>query len=895
MTARDTRRSFLDYFARHEHQIVESASLVPIDDQTLLFTNAGMNQFKSVLQGREQRDYTRAASSQKCMRVSGKHNDLDIVGKSPRHNTFFEMLGNFSFGDYFKSEAIAMAWELLTKEWKLDPNRLRVTIFSGDKNAPRDDEAYSAWQKFLSADRIDAWGVADNFWAMGDTGPCGRCSEIHFFLGDDPECPENSCRGTACSCHTYIELWNNVFMEFDRQDDGTLKPLPMLSIDTGMSLERATAVLQGVDSVYDTDLFQPLIQSIAGLVGTPYGKRQETDVSMRVIADHLRAMTFLINDLVTPSNEWRGYVLRKIMRRAMRHGKKLGLTEPSLHRLVDVVVEEMGDTYPALSKDREMIAKVVRREEDRFDTVLNAGLSKLEEVLDRAETSNRRVTGEDVFRLYDSLGLPAEFVEDLAGERQLSIDWEGFERLMAKQRDQARAASGFKPKQDDRGTFWTSEALDKNLLGTQDRFEGYETTRVDSSTILMLWNDAPAPCPQLEEGDTGYLSLDRSPFYVEAGGQVSDTGQIMSHDGKTKALVEDMIRLGSFPRVHRISVVAGTLSQGDVVSAVVNAPRRIAIQRNHTATHLLHAALKKLLGHHVTQAGSLVAPERLRFDFTHPTPLSQTEIEEIEFLVNEQVLVATPVDTIEQSTDEAIASGAIALFGEKYGDRVRVVSISEFSKELCGGTHCGATGEIGSFLIEQESGAAAGIRRLEAVTGAPAIQRHQARRSLLNGILQELNSPEARAVEALREQQAQTKQLARDVNALKMKLELVSETDTRITVDDVTMLIRRADGLDRNSLRTLADQLKGNIKSGLVILASATEGGRVAIIVSVTSDLKTRIPAGQVVKALAPLVSGGGGGGRPDFAEAGGKDPRQIDHMLSESENVVRGLLDSKE
>ena len=895
MTARDTRRSFLDYFAKHGHQVVESASLVPIDDPTLLFTNAGMNQFKSVLQGREQRGYTRAVSSQKCMRVSGKHNDLNIVGQSPRHNTFFEMLGNFSFGDYFKSEAIAMAWVLLTEEWKLEPSRLRVTVFSGDKNVPRDDEAYSAWQKFLPADRIDAWGAADNFWTMGETGPCGRCSEIHLFLGDDPKCTEPTCRGTACSCHTYIELWNNVFMEFDRQDDGTLKPLPMLSIDTGMSLERATVALQGVDSVYETDLFQPLLQAIAELVGTPYGKQRKTDVSMHVIADHLRAMTFLISDLVTPSNEWRGYVLRKIMRRAMRHSKQLGLTEPSLHRLVDVVVQEMGDTYPALSSNRDRIVNVVRKEEDRFDTVLNTGLAKLEEVLDRAETGNRCVTGEDVFRLYDSLGLPAEFVEDLAGERQLSVDWEGFERLMAKQRDQARAASGFKTKRDGASTFWTSEALDKKVLDTQDRFEGYETTRIDGGMILMLWNDAPAPCTQLDAGNTGYFSLDRSPFYVEAGGQVSDTGHIVSHDGKMKAVVEDMALWGSFPRLHRIRVIAGTLSQGDVVSAVVDAPRRRAIQRNHTATHLLHAALRQVLGHHVTQAGSLVSPERLRFDFTHPTPLSQTDVEEIERLVNEQVLTSIPVDTVEQPTDEAISNGAIALFGEKYGDRVRVVSISDFSKELCGGTHCCATGEIGSFLIEQESGTAAGVRRLEAVTGTPAIQRQQARRSLLNGILQELASPETRALDVLKEQQAQTKQLARDVKILKLKLELASETATHIDIDGVTLLTRRADGLDKGSLRTLADQLKGNIKSGLVVLASATEAGQVVIIVSVTPDLKARVPAGQVVKALAVLVGGGGGGGRPDFAEAGGKEPQHIDHMLSESENVVRSLLDNKE
>ena len=892
MTGRATRQSFLDYFARNGHQIVDSASLVPTGDPTLLFTNAGMNQFKAVFQGQERRSYTRAASSQKCMRVSGKHNDLDMVGRSLRHHTFFEMLGNFSFGDYFKADAIALSWALLTEEWQLPAGRLRATIFRGDDTAPRDDDAYAAWRKFLPEDRIDALGAADNFWAMGDTGPCGRCSEIHVFLGDDLPCPEPTCRGTACHCDRYIELWNNVFMEFDRQADGALTPLPTPSIDTGMSLERAAAVLGGVRSNYDTDLFLPLLQAIADVAGTPYGDRPDADVSMRVIADHLRAMTFLVGDGVTPSNEWRGYVLRKIMRRAMRHGKTLGLTEPFLHRLAEVIVREMADAYPALSRNREAIVGTIREEEDRFDVVLSAGLAKLEAVLDRASAGDRRIDGADVFRLYDSLGFPADFVEDLATERDISVDWEGFERLMAEQRDRGRAASGFKAEDRSARAFWNPEQLEGSLREARDRFDGYDTTQVDGAEILMLWNDAQSPRDQLAEGESGYLSLDRSPFYVEAGGQVSDTGGIASADGATRANVSGVVGWGSAPRVHQVSVVAGTLSRGDSVSAVVDAPRRDAIRRNHTATHLLHAALRQVLGTHVTQAGSLVAPDRLRFDFSHRAPLSRAEIEEVERLVDQQIVASAPVTTIEQSPDEAIAGGAIALFGEKYGDRVRVVSTSDFSKELCGGTHCHSTGEIGAFSIEHESGTAAGVRRVEAVTGPAALQRHQARRALLGELLETLAASEDRAPETLRRLQAQTKQLARDAGALRMKLELAAGTDAHIDVDGLTLITRRADGLDKRALRVLADELKRGITTGLVVVASATDAGRVALIVSVTADAKSRVPAGKIVKALAPLV-GGGGGGRPDFAEAGGKDPAQIDAMLARSESVVREALDA--
>ena len=892
MSARDTRRSFLDYFARHDHRIIESASLVPDGDSTLLFTNAGMNQFKAVFQGRERREYTRAATVQKCMRVSGKHNDLDMVGRSLRHHTFFEMLGNFSFSDYFKDEGIAMAWALLVDEWGLPADRLRATIFAGDSRTPRDGDAFDIWRRFLPADRIDALGAADNFWAMGDTGPCGRCSEVHIHQGDDLPCTAPTCLGPACDCDRYIELWNIVFMEFDRRDDGSLVPLPEPSIDTGMGLERAMTVLQGKRSSYDTDLFQPLLRAVADMAGTRYGADPESDVSLRVVADHLRAMTFLIGDSVTPSNEWRGYVLRKIMRRAMRHGKRLGLTEPFLHVLVDVVVGEMQDAYPMLTRDGGAIADAVRLEEDRFDSVLTVGLAKLEDVLASAADGDQRIAGEDVFRLYDSLGLPADFVEDLAGERHLSIDWEGFERLMADQRERARAASGFKAKGRDAPDFGAPATLVPGLETAGDRFEGYDRTVVDDATILMIWNDVPAPREQLHEGDTGYLALDKTPFYLESGGQVSDTGTIAAGDGTRRATVVGMTGWGAHPRLHKLRVTAGTLSRGDVVTAAVDADRRDGIRRNHTATHLVHAALRHVLGTHVKQAGSLVAPDRMRFDFAHPRPVSPGEIDDVERLVNQQILKASPVDTVEQTPHEAMRDGAIALFGEKYGDRVRVVSISEFSKELCGGTHCRSTGEIGAFSIEQESGTAAGIRRIEAVTGTVALARAQARRAVLRQLLDALTSSEDQAADTLAHQQARTKQLTRQVRDLKLTLAAGTGAAAggQTDIDGVRLVTRRADGLDKAALRTLSDTLKGQLASGLVVLASATDAGKVVIVVSVTDDLATRVPAGQVVKALAPLV-GGGGGGRPDFAEAGGKDLAQIDTMLAEAEGVVRQLL----
>jgi alanyl-tRNA synthetase len=879
MQSRAIRQSFLDFFARNGHRIVASSSLVPHEDPTLLFTNAGMNQFKDLFLGRERRDYVRATTSQKCMRVSGKHNDLDNVGPSLRHHTFFEMLGNFSFGDYFKEEAIDFAWTVLTDVWQLPPDRLHASIFGGEGGVPRDDDAYKIWRKYLPAERIQELGAADNFWQMGDTGPCGRCSEIHFYRGDDPACPESD---------RLVEVWNNVFMEFDRQPDGMLNPLPKPSIDTGMGLERIAAVIAHKYSNYDTDLFQPILAAIGGLAGRTYGDALPVDVSMRVIADHLRASTFLIADGVVPSNEWRGYVLRKIMRRAMRHGKRLGLAKPFLHALVDVLVSEMGEAYPELRSNRDTVVQVIRGEEERFDDALTAGLPKLEELLDRASgTAARTVPGEEAFRLYDSLGMPVDFIEDLASERQLVFDRAGFDRAMEVQRERARAGSNFEQKKVEQFQFASAEARQAIERGG-DRFDGYVETRVEDVPVVALFDEQRKQVETLKAGERGYIVTEHSPFYLEAGGQVSDTGTIAwTPDGL--ANVEALVRLApGLPRAHRVLVATGELRPGAPVTLAVDEARRDAIRRNHTATHLLHAALRQTLGTHVKQAGSLVAPDRLRFDFVHPSAVSREELAAIERLVNQHILRNTPVTTDVRSTAEAIAAGAMALFGEKYGDSVRVVQIPGFSLELCGGTHTRATGDIGLFAIDYESGVAAGVRRIEAVTGEGAYDRYRSTEDTLTSVLHALNSPPAQATEAVERLQGEVKRLTRELSDVKVKAAMggVSAVSESTDVNGVALVTRRVAGLDRAALRTLSDSLKAKIKSGIVILVSELEDGKVALVVSVTADLIKRIPAGQIVREIAPIV-GGGGGGRPDFAEAGGKDPSRIDDLLAESQTVV--------
>jgi alanyl-tRNA synthetase len=883
MTANEIRASFLKYFESNGHRVVSSSPLVPGDDPTLLFTNAGMNQFKDLFLGREKRGYTRATTSQKVMRVSGKHNDLDNVGPSFRHHTFFEMLGNFSFGDYFKKEALPFAWSLLTEVWKMPADRLVVSIFKGENGIPRDAEAYDVWRSLgVPADRILELGSDDNFWQMGETGPCGRCSEIYFVrgTGTDPE----------------IEIWNNVFMEFERSADSTLTPLPAPSIDTGMGLERITAVLQRKDSNYDTDVFTPILTQVGRLSGHPYGGAMTpSDVSMRVVADHIRATTFLIADGVIPSNEWRGYVLRKIMRRAMRHGKHLGFTEPFLHDLVGVLDREMGDAYPEIRRNRGTIEKTIRAEEERFEAVLTGGLPRLEaEIAKVVGTKSKVLSGEAAFRLYDTFGVPYDFIEDTAATQAVMVDKAAFDTAMEAQRGKARAGGAFggARKHDD----FTLDAGDaeRGLRGIGDQFEGYTATRVGGVPIVALFDDDRQPVEMLAGGEVGYAALAKTPFYLEAGGQVSDSGRIVNEATGTSATVEGLTRIRpGLPRAHRVRVTSGALRVRDIVTAEVDAEVRDATRRNHTATHLLHAALREVLGTHVQQAGSLVAPDRLRFDFVHFQAVTHEEIDRIERIVNAQIYRNAPVTTEVRSTQEAIEAGAMALFGEKYGDKVRVVSVPGFSLELCGGTHVSATGDIGFFAVIAEGGVAAGVRRIEALTGEGAVAWAQRQRATLQKVLDALHVGDTQAADAIEKLQAENKRLGREVSQLKTKVAIgggpAQAGDDTVKVDGITLARRRVSGLDKDALRGLSDSLKDRISSGVVVLASESDG-KVQIVVAVTPDLTSRVKAGQIVKELAPMV-GGGGGGRPDFAEAGGKQPEKIDDMLKAAEAVVAKLL----
>ncbi|HYM24176.1 MAG TPA: alanine--tRNA ligase, partial [Vicinamibacterales bacterium] len=835
--------------------------------------------------GREKREYTRATTAQKVMRVSGKHNDLDNVGPSLRHHTFFEMLGNFSFGDYFKKDAIKYAWTVLTEVWGMSPDKLVVSIFKGEQGIPRDDEAFDIWRAYVPKDRILELGLDDNFWQMGETGPCGRCSEIYYVRGTgaDPE----------------IEVWNNVFMEFERFEGGVLKPLPAPSIDTGMGLERVTAVLQNKESNYDTDCFMPLLTRIGDMAGRKYARSNSPDdIAMRVVADHMRSTTFLIGDGVIPSNEWRGYVLRKIMRRAMRHGKHLGLSDPFLHQLVTVLDREMGDAYPEVRRNRETIEKTILAEEQRFDAVLRDGLPRLESELAKVSgTKSKVLSGDVAFRLYDTFGVPYDFIEDTAATQGVSVDKAAFDAAMEGQRSKARDQSAFGAAKKDDFVVSSEEPLKQ----AGDQFEGYSSTRVGGVPILALFDEGRRPVDGLSQGKSGYIALAKTPFYLEAGGQVSDAGRIASEATGASATVEGMARIRTgMPRAHRVKVTQGSLKLNDIVTAEVDAAVRDATRRNHTATHLLHAALRQVLGAHVKQAGSLVAPDRLRFDFVHFQPITREELDRIERIVNEQILRNTSVTTEVRSTEEAIKSGAMALFGEKYGDKVRVVSVPGFSMELCGGTHVAATGDIGLFAIVGESGVAAGVRRIEALTGMGAVAWAQHERATVTALLDALHVTGDQAIDAIEKLHAENKRLAKEVTQLKTKVALGggSGGDTQdaghgasdtVEVKGVKLSRRKVADLDKDALRGLADSLKAKLKTGVVVLASANDG-KVQIIVSVTPDLTSRVKAGQIVKEIAPIV-GGGGGGRPDFAEAGGRQPEKIDEMLAAAESVLGKLL----
>ena len=900
MTSIHIRESFLKYFKQRNHSIVPSASLVPIDDQTLLFTNAGMNQFKDTFLGTEQRSYQRATTSQKCMRVSGKHNDLENVGPSLRHHTFFEMLGNFSFGDYFKSDALPFAWDLLTKEWEIPPEKLIVTIFNGESGIPRDDEAYSVWERLIPQDRIVELGLDENFWTMGETGPCGRCSEIHYHRGDHLPCVEHICRGVECNCDRYVEIWNIVFMEFERQTDGSLEPLPTPSIDTGMGLERIVAVLQNTLSNYDTDLFAPLIQGISEVTGTGYGAlgdvaaTKTTDTSIRVVADHTRAMTFLIADGVLPSNEWRGYVLRKIMRRAMRHGKKLRMKEPFLYQLVDTVIDQMTAAYPELRSSRDAIVQVARHEEERFDDVLNDGLPKLEAVIADAVDATGNIAGRDIFRLYDTYGMPLDFIEDLAIERNLSVDKDGFESALEQQRKQSRTRHSFEPDKTIEFSYYSPEDQNR-ITSITDQFEGYTSLQTEGVPILALFNADREQVDELTADSTGALILERTPFYVEAGGQISDDGSLVADT--SKATVVAMERLSGFgPRVHTVQMESGVFRTKSLITASVDEVQRTATCRNHTATHLLHAVLRGVLGNHVKQAGSFVGPDRLRFDFSHLSAITPNEIAKIEQQVNTHIYANHAVTTNIRPTAEAVADGAMALFGEKYGEYVRVVSVSNVSRELCGGTHCQATGDIGPFVITQETGVASGVRRIEAVTGDSAVQFLQLRRRTLDQVLNRLAVPVENTVEAIERLQQETKRLGKEVERLKIQTAIDSHKDENVEetneVQGISIVTRQVSDLDRRSRRALADSLRSRLGTGVVILTSIDDQ-KVALLVSVTKDLLDRLHAGEIVKALAPIL-GGKGGGQAELAEAGGRQPDKISELFLESRHVIDRMLTAR-
>jgi alanyl-tRNA synthetase len=881
MSGAELREAFLKFFEGNGHTRVASSPLVPAGDATLLFTNAGMVQFKSVFLGEERCGYVRATTCQKCVRAGGKHNDLENVGRTARHHTFFEMLGNFSFGDYFKPDAVRFAWDFLTKDLGLDARRLKATVFTDD------DDAFGLWKSVagLSDDRILRLGEKDNFWAMGDTGPCGPCSEVHFHQGDDLPCAEvaagRACLGPACECDRWLEVWNLVFMQFNRDASGTLTPLPRPSIDTGMGLERIAAVLQGKRSSYDTDLLAPLVRHVARLSGKPYGADEETDVSMRVIADHARAATFLIGDGVLPSNEWRGYVLRRIMRRAMRHGRRLGLAEPFLWRGVDWVGAIMGEAYPSLVSDRARIADAVRQEEERFAETLDHGMRRLEEYAQgQGAGRGRAIDGRLLFTLYDTYGFPRDLAEEILADQGWRVT-EATERAwtdeMEAQRERARAKAAFGADEDATETVALYQRVGADLTHPQ-QFVGYETLTSPATIVAMVANGRRVR--EAAAGDEVEVILDRTPGYAESGGQVGDAGTLVGRDGRGD--VVDTYYRGRKLIVHRVKVRQGGLREGEDVAVSIDSPRRQGLRQHHTGTHLLHAALRRVLGTHVTQAGSLVAPDRLRFDFSHGASMKDREIEQIEELVNEQVQANTPVTHAEMDLQAALAAGAMALFGEKYGERVRVVRIGDFSTELCGGTHLDATGQLGFFKVAEEGAVASGVRRIEAVAGTAAVEAVARRERVLREIADILKIGAEEAPQRLRKLLDEHKALERRLAEMETRLAL-GRTDDLVAaarqVNGVAVVAGRIDGLDPDGLRALADTLRDRLGSGVVCVGSVT-GGKVSLVAAVTKDLTKRFPAGKLIQEVAQ-AAGGRGGGRPDLAQAGAPDPGRLDGALA--------------
>ncbi len=874
MTGKEIRERFLKYFADRGHAVVPSSNLIPKNDPTLLFTNAGMNQFKDLFLGLEKRDYIRACSSQKCVRAGGKHNDLENVGRTARHHTFFEMLGNFSFGDYFKKEAIAFAWEFLTRDLKLDKNRLYVSVYKDD------DEAADIWhkQEGVPLERIYRFDE-DNFWSMGDTGPCGPCTEIFWDNGPGTGCDSPDC-AVGCDCDRYMEIWNNVFMQFNRDAGGVMTPLPKPSVDTGMGLERIATVMQGVTSNYDTDLIQGIIRHVEKLAGKRYREDTKDDVSMRVIADHSRAITFLICDGVLPSNEGRGYVLRRIMRRAARHAKMLGVSEPVLYRMVDAVSSVMGDAYPDLLQREEYIRKVVRAEEERFAETLDNGLRILnDEVAALKEQGLSVIPGETVFKLYDTYGFPVDLTADIVQSEGFTVDEAGFETCMERQRELAR--EHWKGSGEERVS-----AVFKNLHGEGLRtaFTGYDERTSYSAVTALVRNGV-----RVEEAGPGEevdVITESTPFYGESGGQAGDSGEISTGS----AHLDVLTTLKPVPEliVHRAVVKEGTIRVGDAADLKVAERERAATARNHTATHLLQSALRQVLGDHVKQSGSLVNRDHLRFDFTHFSAMTEEEIDRVEDLVNAHIMDNTEVTAREMALDKAMESGATALFDEKYGDRVRVVKVGEISAELCGGTHVRASGDIGLFKIVSESGIAAGVRRIEALTGTGALRYARRLEEERNRIASLLKAEGGDVVDKVARLVARQKELQRENETLQGKINASASADLLAGVREtggIKALAVKVDMDDPKGLRELADTLKDRIGSG-VIAIGAEKDGKATLLVAVTRDLTGRFRAGDIIKGLAPII-GGSGGGKPELAQAGGSRPEKLGEALEKLYELV--------
>jgi alanyl-tRNA synthetase len=897
MTGNELREAFLRYFERHGHTPVRSSPLLPANDPTLLFTNAGMNQFKDTFLGREKREYVRAASSQKCVRAGGKHNDLDEVGKTARHHTFFEMLGNFSFGDYFKEDAIKFAWDLLVNEFKLDPARLWFSVYGGDEEVAPDEDAEDLWEKVgAPRDRILRFGRKDNFWQMGETGPCGPCSEIHYYMGPSPDDAENCAANVNGPGDTIMEIWNLVFMQFVRSEvepgKYKLDPLPAPSVDTGAGLERLAVVMQGVKSNYDTDLIRPIIDFTAKLADRHYEPETQEGFAMRVIADHARATAFSVADGILPGNEGRNYVLRKIMRRAIYQGHHtLGFNDLFFNKVTGFIVDFMKDAYPELEVQRDFIEKMVRLEEERFSSTLTVGLNKLDELF--ASTKGAMPEYKALARLYDTFGTPKDLIRVGLEERGFTISEDEFNdsfdtALQELQQTVAVAKGETKSK---------TNPVYAELAGRLERsqFKGYESTRTDDAAVVGIIQKDEVQ--SLAEGDEGELVLDRTPFYAESGGQVGDVGSLSGASDLLLSVL-DTYSPAQGLIVHKVKVEKGNLKTGDVVSAQVDVEKRDATRRNHTATHLMHAALREVLGTHVKQAGSVVAPTYLRFDFTHYQPLTQTEKEEIERLVNYHILRNESVQTDEMAIEEAMRSGAMALFGEKYGEKVRVLSIKGvegiFSKELCGGTHVRATGDIGLFKITSDESIASGVRRIRAVTGVDAYERFRESEVLVDELSGNLRTSRTELPAVIAKLQDELRKSRRDADELRLKIASgavgsSANGDESRDVAGVKVVAREASGLDAAAMRQLSDTLMARIKSGVVVLGRSGEG-KVSIIVRTSADLASKVPAGLVIKELAPIV-GGKGGGKADMAEGGGSQPEKLGEALNQSYEVIERLL----